>query len=128
MATNGTNSSAPGSANGSHTPKEIDTEKLSPRMNPRDNNPMSPSSWRGHAPSKKKQRTGSIDLDDYFVGPREMDKHSKWPYFLRMHGSVLPKMILPLGFIGVWATAITLICEKVHDSKSSPTTVQVNPG
>jgi putative membrane protein len=25
-----------------------------------------------------------------------MSKHSKWPFFMRMHGSVFPKMILPL--------------------------------
>jgi ion channel-forming bestrophin family protein len=35
--------------------------------------------------------------------------HSKWPTFLRMKGSVLPKMIIPLTFVGAWATAITCI-------------------
>jgi len=48
-----------------------------------------------------------------------MSKHSKWPFFLRMHGSVLPKMILPLTVVAVWSTAITLICEKVHQLKVS---------
>ena len=38
-----------------------------------------------------------------------MDKHSKLPYFLRLHGSVLPKMILPLLFVGVWASIITVL-------------------
>jgi len=57
----------------------------------------------------------SIDLDDYFVGPRDINRHSKWPYFFRLHGSVLPKMILPLIFVGAWATAITCISQFVHD-------------
>lgn len=30
-----------------------------------------------------------------------------------MHGSILPKMILPLLFIGCWATAITYVNQKV---------------
>lgn len=34
---------------------------------------------------------------------------------MRVHGSVLPKMILPLAFIGAWSTAITVINELVHD-------------
>ena len=31
-----------------------------------------------------------------------------------MHGSILPKMIVPLAFIGCWATAVTCIHEFVH--------------
>lgn len=50
-----------------------------------------------------------MDIDDYFSGPRDMQKHSKLPYFMRVHGSVLPKMILPLTFVGVWCTAIQCI-------------------
>lgn len=55
----------------------------------------------------------SVDLEDYFKGPRDVNRHSKWPYFLRMHGSVLPKMILPLLFVGGWATCVTAITELV---------------
>lgn len=51
----------------------------------------------------------SIELMDYFVGPRDLEKHSKLPYFLRMHGSVLPRMILPLTMIGGWSTLITCL-------------------
>jgi ion channel-forming bestrophin family protein len=36
-----------------------------------------------------------------------MDAHSKLPYFLRMHGSVMPRMIVPLLIVGAWATCIT---------------------
>lgn len=55
----------------------------------------------------------SLDVDDYFTGPRDIRKHSKWPLFMQMHGSILPKMILPLLFVGGWATAITVISELV---------------
>ncbi|KAL2073067.1 hypothetical protein VTL71DRAFT_10391 [Oculimacula yallundae] len=53
-------------------------------------------------------------LEDYFVGPRNMDGHSKLPYFMRMHGSVTPRMLLPLAMIGGWATCITCISRFVH--------------
>lgn len=43
-----------------------------------------------------------------------MAKHSKWPYFLRMHGSVLPKMIIPLIVVTAWSTAITVISKMVY--------------
>jgi putative membrane protein len=48
-----------------------------------------------------------------------MAKHSKWPFFLRMHGSVLPKMIIPLTVITIWSTAITLISEHFYKLKVS---------
>ena len=53
------------------------------------------------------------DLEDYFEGPRDTERHSKWPIFMRMHGSILPKMIVPLSFVGLWATTITLISKTV---------------
>jgi len=49
------------------------------------------------------------------VGPRDLDHHSKWPVFLRVHGSVTPEMVLPLLFVAGWATMITLISKFVHD-------------
>lgn len=77
------------------------------------------------------RRTSGIDLDEYFVGlsatgkktpaniiqvgPKDLDQHSKLPYAMRLHGSVLPRMILPILFIGVWATTITVICKYVVD-------------
>jgi predicted membrane chloride channel (bestrophin family) len=48
-------------------------------------------------------------------GPRNMEKHSKWPIMLRMHGSVMPKMILPLLTVAAWSTAVTLFSRYVHD-------------
>ncbi|KFH42412.1 hypothetical protein ACRE_068510 [Hapsidospora chrysogenum ATCC 11550] len=56
----------------------------------------------------------SLDLDDYFTGPRDLSRHSKWPMFMRMHGSIMPKMVLPLLFVGGWATAVTVVSKKVH--------------
>ncbi|KAJ5628664.1 hypothetical protein N7490_010892 [Penicillium lividum] len=60
-------------------------------------------------------RQDSSELDRYFHGPRAMDKHSKWPIFLRMHGSVMPKMILPMLLVACWATLITCISKFVHN-------------
>ncbi|PQE26366.1 hypothetical protein CJF30_00001107 [Rutstroemia sp. NJR-2017a BBW] len=50
-----------------------------------------------------------IDFDEYFVGPRDLDAHSKLPYFMRLHGSVIPRMIVPLFLIACWSTLITCI-------------------
>ncbi|PYH98966.1 UPF0187 domain membrane protein [Aspergillus ellipticus CBS 707.79] len=60
-------------------------------------------------------RRNSSEINRYFHGPRDLDRHSKWPIFLRMHGSIMPKMILPLGFVAVWATLITCISRFVHN-------------
>lgn len=60
------------------------------------------------------RRTNTLEMEDYFTGPRDIGKHSKWPLFLQMHGSILPKMILPLLLIGAWSTAITVISMKVY--------------
>ncbi|KAF2175997.1 UPF0187-domain-containing protein [Zopfia rhizophila CBS 207.26] len=57
----------------------------------------------------------SDDLEVYFVGPRDLSHHSRWPIFLQLHGSVTPLMVLPLLFVGGWATAITCISFFVHD-------------
>lgn len=75
--------------------------------------PMSPGLPNGaHTPL---QRHASFDIDDYFTGPRDISRHSKWPNILRMHGSILPRMVLPLFLIGGWATAITLISKNVYN-------------
>jgi ion channel-forming bestrophin family protein len=66
------------------------------------------------------RRPTSLDLDDYFKGPRDIDRHSKWPLFMRVHGSILPKMIVPLLVLGGWATLITAINELVHSRTFAP--------
>ncbi|OAA56250.1 Bestrophin/UPF0187 [Niveomyces insectorum RCEF 264] len=51
--------------------------------------PLSPVA---HTPNPFSRQHTSLDLDDYF-----------------MHGSILPKMILPLLFLGAWSTCITCV-------------------
>lgn len=51
----------------------------------------------------------------YFEGPHDIQKHSRLPMFLRLEGGILPKMILPLSFIGSWATAMVVINKFVTD-------------
>ncbi|TRX92386.1 hypothetical protein FHL15_006772 [Xylaria flabelliformis] len=60
-------------------------------------------------PNPFSRKNTSIDIDDYFSGPRDISKHSKWPLFLQLHGSITPKMIVPLLAIGAWATLITAL-------------------
>jgi len=48
-----------------------------------------------------------------------MSKHSKWPFFMRMHGSVLPKMLLPLLVTSLWSILITLLSQYVYPLKVS---------
>ncbi|KAF7528868.1 hypothetical protein PCG10_009582 [Penicillium crustosum] len=60
-------------------------------------------------------RRDSSELDRYFHGPRNMEKHSKWPIMMRMHGSVMPKMIMPLLTVAAWSTAITVFSRLVHN-------------
>ncbi|PFH63206.1 hypothetical protein XA68_16645 [Ophiocordyceps unilateralis] len=55
-----------------------------------------------------------LDLNDYFTGPRDMARHSRWPLLLRLHGSILPKLILPIALLSIWSTAITVVSIKVH--------------
>ncbi|MCJ1257382.1 hypothetical protein MMC24_005207 [Lignoscripta atroalba] len=64
-----------------------------------------------HHEQRRRGNKGSISLTNYFMGPRDIEKHSKLPYFLRMHGSVTPRMVFPLVFIGCWATLITCISQ-----------------
>ncbi|KAM7188961.1 Bestrophin, RFP-TM, chloride channel domain containing protein [Naviculisporaceae sp. PSN 640] len=93
------NGGKPGDIN-TNLPPMDDASLTSPRVN---------------TPNPFSRKNTSLDLDDYFSGPRDMQKHSKWPIFMQMHGSILPKMILPLFWMGSWATCVTLI--HVHVSK-----------
>ncbi|KUI64006.1 hypothetical protein VM1G_10781 [Cytospora mali] len=66
---------------------------------------------RANTPNPFSRHHSNLDLDDYFTGPRDILKHSKWPMFMQMHGSILPKMVVPLLILGGWATCITCISE-----------------
>ncbi|KAI1847504.1 hypothetical protein JX265_000754 [Neoarthrinium moseri] len=74
-----------------------------------DEYPISP---RVHTPNPFSRKNTSMDLDDYFAGPRDIAKHSKWPLFLQMHGSILPKLIIPLLFVAAWSSWITVLHEQ----------------
>ncbi|KAI3324433.1 UPF0187-domain-containing protein [Xylariaceae sp. AK1471] len=69
---------------------------------------------RTATPNPFSRKNTSIDLDDYFSGPRDISKHSKWPLFLQLHGSITPKMIVPLIAIGAWASLITVLSKKFY--------------
>ena len=74
-----------------------------------------PSPKAGH----RTKRPENAHNANSFIGdlrdkPRDDEKHSKVPYFLRLSGSITPRMIVPLTFVAVWATAITCISEFVY--------------
>lgn len=75
----------------------------------RQSSPM-PAPKRPHGPRHK----SSIRTEESFTQPRDIERHSKLPYFLRMHGSITPRMIVPLAFVGAWATLITCISHWVY--------------
>ncbi|KAK3325113.1 Bestrophin, RFP-TM, chloride channel-domain-containing protein [Apodospora peruviana] len=66
---------------------------------------------RAFTPNPFSRKNTTLDLDDYFTGPRDIQKHSKWPIFMQLHGSILPKMILPLICIAAWTTVFTVLYE-----------------
>lgn len=59
-------------------------------------------------------KKSSINVEDYFVRHHDNNKHSKLPYFLRLSGSITPRMLVPLVFVGCWATLITCISKFKH--------------
>ncbi|KXJ88630.1 Bestrophin, RFP-TM, chloride channel-domain-containing protein [Microdochium bolleyi] len=113
------NAAAPttGNTNGAATtvsadqPAPINTQKTKPNTYDinEDEYPTSPQGTRTPNPFSRRQT--SMDIDDYFAGPRDIQKHSKWPLFMQLHGSIVPKLILPITFVGAWATLITVISE-----------------
>ncbi|EPS37216.1 hypothetical protein H072_9129 [Dactylellina haptotyla CBS 200.50] len=58
----------------------------------------------GHLPADTQS-----DIDAYFTGPIDTTKASKLPYFMRIRGSVLPGLIIPLLFVASWAVWITCV-------------------
>ncbi|KAJ5182717.1 hypothetical protein N7492_000333 [Penicillium capsulatum] len=93
----------------SHAPERHSGDRITPR----------PTFMEHLASSRDSQfhldRRDSSELERYFHGPRDMDKHSKWPIFMRMHGSVMPKMIMPMCCVAAWSTLITCISYFVHN-------------
>ncbi|KAF3935130.1 hypothetical protein ABW20_dc0102002 [Dactylellina cionopaga] len=56
----------------------------------------------------------SSDIDAYFNGPIDATESSKLPYFMRLRGSVLPGLIIPMLFVAAWAIWITCVHELVR--------------
>lgn len=73
-----------------------------------------PSKYNMRPEQQRQDTKTSASIEDYFARPRDTEKHSKLPYFIRMHGSITPRMIVPLVFVGFWATLITCISEYVY--------------
>ncbi|KAI1092016.1 UPF0187-domain-containing protein [Rostrohypoxylon terebratum] len=84
----------------------------SPHVVQEEEYPMSPQRQMA-TPNPFSRRNTTMEIDDYFTGPRDLTKHSKWPLFMQMHGSILPKMIVPLLVVAAWATLITVLSKLV---------------
>ena len=57
-----------------------------------------------------RRHTSTID-EFTTTKPLDIEKHRKMPYFLRMEGSITPRMIVPLVFVAIWSTIITCISQ-----------------
>jgi hypothetical protein len=54
------------------------------------------------------------------VGPIDVERHSKLPYFLRLQGSVVPRMIIPIMLVGAWSTIITWLDQARGKNRKAP--------
>ncbi|KAK3686242.1 Bestrophin, RFP-TM, chloride channel-domain-containing protein [Podospora appendiculata] len=96
----------PATVTSDHVQKPAEINTASPNLLKNVTSPMSP---RAIAPNPFSRKNTTLDLDDYFTGPRDIQKHSKWPLFMQMHGSILPKMVIPLVCIAGWASIFTAL-------------------
>ncbi|KAM0329020.1 hypothetical protein ACHAPQ_006931 [Fusarium lateritium] len=60
----------------------------------------------------------NLDDGNYFSGPRDLQRHSKWPLILQLHGSIMPSLIIPLFLVACWSTAITTLSKLVYHKLS----------
>ena len=60
------------------------------------------------------RRTTSLNVEDHSTKPVDLERHSKLPYFMRMNGSIAPRLIVPLLLVALWSTLITCISQFVH--------------
>ncbi|KAM0802884.1 Bestrophin, RFP-TM, chloride channel-domain-containing protein, partial [Usnea florida] len=56
-------------------------------------------------------RRHTSTIDELMTKPLDIERFRKMPYFLRMRGSITPRMIVPLVFVAIWSTIITCICQ-----------------
>ncbi|KAF2715555.1 membrane protein [Pleomassaria siparia CBS 279.74] len=59
------------------------------------------------------------------IGPRDIQKHSKWPRALRIHGSVTPKLIIPVLGVTCWTTLVVVISEIYYPIAVHPIVITV---
>ena len=75
----------------------------------------SPAPHRAHLGHSQSYNATTTSLqDESLTRPVDLEHHSKLPYFLRLNGSITPKMMVPLAFIAAWATMITVISKYVY--------------
>lgn len=99
---------------------EIQHEKMTPLKSPfiSISSPSTPA--RDHSPNLNQfmrpnaRRMTSLNVEEHTTRPQDLEKHSKLPYFLRMSGSIAPRLIVPLVVTGLWATLITCISQFVY--------------
>ena len=71
-------------------------------------------SLRQPSPSPNKRlrppaRRHTSTIDDLITKPLDIERFRKMPYFLRIRGSITPRMVVPLVFVAIWSTIITCI-------------------
>ena len=99
------------SSNPSSTPAQISATDKNPAMG------VSPASTISHRPGPQNAFVRAdtyISVDAYFKGPRNTSHHSKLPMFMRLYGSVIPRMIIPMLVLAGWSTLITCLCQFVY--------------
>ncbi|KAK6525175.1 hypothetical protein TWF694_005321 [Orbilia ellipsospora] len=63
--------------------------------------------------SRESHDDASDDSNSYFTGPIDTTKNSSLPYFMRIKGSVMPGLIIPMSFVAAWAVWVTCVDQLV---------------
>ena len=107
---------------GGTDPLETIPEKSTAVKTPWHNISPQSTSLRGPSPNSQPHRPRnqrgdtktSLNAEESFTRPHDPEKHSKIPFFLRLKGSITPRLLVPLVVVGAWATLITCISQFVH--------------
>ncbi|KAG7140442.1 UPF0187 protein like [Verticillium longisporum] len=102
-------------SNSDHTQFNRDTQEKRINMPPALNLTEVTSPVYPETPNYFSRKNTSVDVEDYFTGPRDIQKHSKWPFVLQMHGSILPRLLVPLIIVTIWSTLITCLSKFVYN-------------
>ena len=96
--------------------KSAATKASYSNVSPQSNSPREASpNVKPHRPQNQRGNTkASLNAEEYYTHPMDIEKHSKIPYFMRMQGSITPRLLVPLVVVGAWATLITCISHFVH--------------